>query len=94
SYLGAPGAGTLAESYERNIVKTLTNTIEYRFTVASNHNITALGGQEYVDGTNTSFNANTVGLTNDKLYLLGNGTANNRGVGSGKSEYAFKSLFG
>jgi TonB-linked SusC/RagA family outer membrane protein len=93
SFVGAPGAGTLTESYERNIVKTLTNTLEYKFSVGQN-NFTALAGQEYVDGTNQNFSGNTVGLTNDKLYLLGNGTATNRGVSSGKSEYAFKSLFG
>lgn len=92
SSVTAPGAGTLSESYERNITKTLTNTLEYKYSIGQN-NLTALLGQEYVDGTNQSFNANTSGLTNDKLYLLGNGTATNRGIGSGKSEYAFKSLF-
>lgn len=93
SYAAFPGAGTKSEAYSRNIVKTLTNTLEYKFNFGQN-NFTALAGQEYVDGTNTSFSANTQGLTNDKLWLLGNGTATNRGVASGMSEYAFKSLFG
>ena len=93
SHVGFPGAGTLNESYDRNITKTLNNTLEYKFNIGSN-NFTALAGQEYVDGTSQSISGNTVGLTNDKLYLLGNGTATNRGVSSGKSEYAFKSLFG
>jgi TonB-linked SusC/RagA family outer membrane protein len=93
SFIGALGAGTLTETYARNIVKTLTNTLEYKHSIGQN-NFTALAGQEYVDGTNTSFSGNTVGLTNDKLWLLGNGTATNRVVASGKSEYAFKSLFG
>ena len=93
SYAAFPGAGTLTENYERNILKTLTNTLEYKYSIGQN-NFTALAGQEYVDGVNQTTSAQTLGLTNDKLYLLGNGTATNRVTTSGKSEYAFKSLFG
>ena len=93
SYAAFPGAGTLTEDYRRQITKTLTNTIEYKHSIGQN-NFTILGGQEYVDGVDQRTGANTVGLTNDNLYLLGNGTATNRGVSSSKSEYAFKSLFG
>lgn len=92
SSVTAPGAGTLSETYDRSITKTLTNTLEYKKSFSQN-NFTALLGQEYVDGTSQGISGNTSGLTNDKLYLLGNGTATNRGVGSSKSEYAFKSLF-
>jgi TonB-linked SusC/RagA family outer membrane protein len=93
SFAGALGNGTLTESYDRQITKTWTNTLEYLFSIKQ-HNITALAGQEYVDGTNQNFSGNTVGLANDNLYLLQNGTPTNRGVSSGKSEYAYKSLFG
>ncbi|MES2652149.1 MAG: SusC/RagA family TonB-linked outer membrane protein [Bacteroidota bacterium] len=93
SYAAFPGAGTLNEEYTRTITKTLTNTLEYKHSIGQN-NFTALAGQEYVDGVDQRFNAVTQGLTNDNLYLLGNGTATNRGVGSSKTEYAFKSLFG
>jgi TonB-linked SusC/RagA family outer membrane protein len=93
SFAGALGNGTLAESYRRQITKTFTNTLEYLFSVKQ-HNITALAGQEYVDGVDQRFDASTVGLASDNLYLLQNGTPTNRGVGSSKSEYAYKSLFG
>ena len=89
----ALGNGNLTESYERRINKTATNTIEYRFSLGRN-NFTALGGQEYVDGVTQTFSGGTLSLPNDQLYLLQNGTANNRTVESGKSEYTFKSFFG
>ncbi|UKT63402.1 SusC/RagA family TonB-linked outer membrane protein [Pedobacter mucosus] len=88
-----PGAGTLSEYYSRRINKTLTNTIEYRFSLEK-HNFSVLGGQEYVDGVTQEFGANTSRLPNDNLFILQNGDASNRGVSSSKSEYAFKSLFG
>ena len=93
SFVGALGAGTLNEQYARRILKTWTNTLEYRFSFAQ-HNFTALAGQEYVDGTTGSFSGGTVGLPTDDLFLLQNGTATNRDVNSNKTEYAYKSLFG
>ncbi|WP_421945532.1 SusC/RagA family TonB-linked outer membrane protein [Pedobacter sp.] len=88
-----PGAGLLAESYSRKLNKTVTNTIEYRFSI-DRHNFTALGGQEYVDGVIQNFAASTSRLPNDGLFILQNGDATNRGVSSSKTEYSFKSLFG
>ncbi|KQS41011.1 SusC/RagA family TonB-linked outer membrane protein [Pedobacter sp. Leaf194] len=88
-----PGAGTLSEYYSRRINKTVTNTIEYKFSL-DKHNFTVLGGQEYVDGITQEFGANTSRLPNDNLFILQNGDASNRGVSSFKSEYTFKSLFG
>jgi hypothetical protein len=93
SYANALGAGTLAEAYDRNILKTWTNTLEYKFNVNAN-NFTVLAGQEYTDGTSQGFSASTSGLANDNLYLLGNGDETNRSTASSKSEYAYKSLFG
>ncbi len=93
SYAAFPGAGTLSETYTRRINKTATNTLEYRFSLEKN-NFSVLAGQEYVDGVDQTFNANTSGLPNDNLLVLQNGNATNRGVSSGKTEYAFKSLFG
>ena len=93
SFVGGLGAGTLNETYDRNLLKTWTNTLEYKFSF-NQHNFTALAGQEYVDGTRNQFSGNTVGLPTDDLFLLQNGTATNRGISSAKSEYAYKSLFG
>jgi len=93
SFIGGLGAGTLNETYDRNLLKTWTNTLEYKFSF-DQHNFNALAGQEYVDGTRNQFSGSTVGLPTDNLFLLQNGTATNRGVSSAKSEYAYKSLFG
>ncbi|RZL07855.1 MAG: SusC/RagA family TonB-linked outer membrane protein, partial [Pedobacter sp.] len=67
-----PAAGLLEERYSRRINKTVTNTIEYRFSL-DKHNFTVLGGQEYVDGVTQDFAANTSRLTNDGLFILQNG---------------------
>lgn len=92
-YAGSPGNGSLDESYSRNIIKTWTNTAEYKFNVGQN-NFTALAGHEYVDFTNNSFSAGTASSPFDNMWLLQNGNLTNRRVSSGMSEYAFNSFFG
>ena len=92
-YAGSPGNGSLDESYSRNIIKTWTNTAEYKFNFGQN-NFTALAGHEYVDGTNNSFSAGTASSPFDNMWLLQNGNLTNRRVSSGKTEYAFNSFFG
>jgi len=93
SYIGSPGNGSDQEFFTRFVSKTFTNTAEYRFTVASVHNITVLGGQEYTDGTTTAFNGITTGQTDDRLLSLSSGTLN-KNASSTISEYSYKSLFG
>ncbi|RZK73924.1 MAG: SusC/RagA family TonB-linked outer membrane protein, partial [Pedobacter sp.] len=92
-YANSPGNGSLDESYSRGIVKTWTNTGEYKFNFGQN-NFTALLGHEYVDGTTNSFSAGTAGSPFDNMWLLQNGNATNRRASSGKAEYSFNSLFG
>lgn len=92
-YAGSPGNGSLDESYGRSIIKTWTNTAEYKFNVGQN-NFTALAGHEYVDFTNNSFSAGTASSPFDNMWLLQNGNLTNRRVSSGMSEYAFNSFFG
>ncbi len=94
SYLGAPNNGTVTEYFTRGISKTFTNTIEYKFNVASVHNFTVLGGQEQYDGSTTAFQAGSVGFTDDRLLTLGNGSTTGVTDASSKSEFSYKSLFG
>ncbi len=94
SYLPFVNNGTLEEIYRRNIGKTWTNTLEYKFNIGGKHDITALAGQEYVDETYSEFSGKTEGLTDDRLVLLGNGIPTTRTMGSNKTEYTYKSLFG
>jgi TonB-linked SusC/RagA family outer membrane protein len=92
SFVGGLYNGSAAETYDRAVQRTLTNTIEYKFNVEQ-HNFTVLGGQEYVDFTRKQTNASAGGLADDRLLGLNNGTGT-RTVGSSESEYVYKSLFG
>jgi TonB-linked SusC/RagA family outer membrane protein len=91
SFVGGLYNGSAAETFDREIQRTLTNTIEYKFNI-DKHNFTVLGGQEYIDYDRKQTNASTTGLADDRLLGLGNGTGT-RTVGSSKSEYVYKSIF-
>lgn len=93
SYLGSLNNGSVSESYTREVTKTITNTAEYKFTVAKNHNFTLLAGQEFISDKLKSFTGSSTGQTDDRLVLISNGP-NNRNASSSISEYAFLSYFG
>lgn len=86
-------SGSSAESFTRGVSKTVTNTAEYKFSVASNHNITALLGHEFIDNKTTAFNAGSSGQSDDRLITLGAGPTVST-PGSSKSEYSYLSYFG
>jgi len=85
--------GYAYEYFSRSVTSTITNTIEYKFTVAGDHDITVLVGQEGIDNDYESFSGESRGQTDDRLMLLGNGP-NSRSVSQSKSEYAYLSYFG
>jgi len=93
SYIASLNNGYLQEDFSRGSTKTITNTAEYKFNVASVHNFTVLLGHEYIDYDFQSFYGYSSGQTDDRLMLLNNGP-NARDVSSSKSEYAFLSYFG
>lgn len=90
------GVGTWNQEYYKDISKTLTNTIEYKFGLPNTdrHRFTALVGHEYSDNTYMDNRASVGGLTDDRLLYLQNGTAATRSVTTNRSEYAFNSFFG
>lgn len=98
SYNNYGGGGATYEYFSRGVSKTITNTGEYKFNIASDHNFTALIGQEYIDNTTTELSVGTTGQTDDRLILLQNGpnvgtaTAGTNPT-STKSEYAYLSYF-
>ena len=94
SYLGNLNNGAASEEYQTAILKTITNTIDYRTLIHNVHDISMMIGQEATDYDESSFSASGSGLTDDRLTLLGQTIANGRGVGSSKSEYAYNSYFG
>ena len=93
SYVGSLGNGNVTESFARSVTQTVTNTLEYSFTLADKHNIGFLAGQEYITNNFESFNASSTGQNDDRLLLLTAGP-DNRDVGHSKSEYVFNSYFG
>lgn len=93
SYVGSLNNGSASESFERGTMNTLTNTAEYKFNVASDHDFTVLVGQEYIKSVTKGFNGSSTGQTDDRLVLIGAGP-NNRNAGSSLTEYAYQSFFG
>lgn len=93
SYRPSLNNGSASESFARTVSRTITNTAEYKFRIADEHNITALAGQEYIDYKNENFGGSSTGLTDDRLTLISNGPSN-RSVSAGITEYAYLSYFG
>ena len=92
SYIGSLNNGYVAEGFTRGVSKTITSTGEYKFSVAQEHNLTALVGHEFIGSDNSSFNAESRGQTDDRLILISAGP-NDRDGGSSKTEYAYNSYF-
>ncbi|MFD2967004.1 SusC/RagA family TonB-linked outer membrane protein [Sphingobacterium bambusae] len=93
SYGSNLGNGEGGEESDEQLMRTIQNTVEYRFSVSEKHNLAFLAGHEYVDYTREIFSASSTGMTDDRLILLPAGP-NNRNVGQSKVEYAFNSYFG
>jgi len=69
-----------------------TQTLDYNFTLGSDHNISILGGYESQKTTNDRFSASGTQFPNDKLRTLNSASAE-FAVGGTKSEYTFVSVF-
>jgi TonB-linked SusC/RagA family outer membrane protein len=93
SYINNPGNGNVEDGFTRDVSKTFTNTIEYKFTVKQAHHIDLLAGQEYQDESTTGFTAYGSGLSDDRLLLLGD-APNKVSIGSSEYDYAYNSYFG
>lgn len=85
-------SGASNEAFTRGVSKTITNTGEYRFDVASDHNVTVLLGQEFIDDVTTAFNAGSTGQSDDRLILLNQGTTGYTAASS-KIEFSYLSYF-
>lgn len=93
SFVQSLNNGRAYEFFSRNVTKTITNTIEYKFSIDNIHSVTALVGQEGVDNKSGNFSASSTGHTDDRLLLLPAGP-NNRNVTQAKAEFGFLSYFG
>tara|TARA_R110000868_G_scaffold151558_1_gene376072 strand:- start:1854 stop:4817 length:2964 start_codon:yes stop_codon:yes gene_type:complete len=95
SFVGSLGDGNSSERFDRGVTQTITNTLEYQFTLGDIHNFTALAGQEYVRYDYERFDAGSGGQSDDRLTLLSAGIdPAQRSATQSLSEYAFNSYFG
>jgi TonB-linked SusC/RagA family outer membrane protein len=93
SYLASLNNGYALESFARGVTKTITNTIEYKKRLFTDHQFTALVGHEGIGYDYTYFSAESSGQTDDRLMLLTSGPTG-RSVGASRSQYAYLSYFG
>lgn len=80
---GINSTASASEGFARYYRLTSTNTVEYKFSVAENHNITLLGGQEAIVNNQKEFGASSTGQNDERLASIANGTT------YGKPEYSF-----
>ena len=94
SYIGAPLNGARSRSTAIDYAATITNTIEYTFTLGDDHHIGLLAGQEGVANRYNYFDAYSAGITDDRLINLQNGTQATFDVSESYSASTFLSYFG
>lgn len=82
------------QSFTRYWRATSTNTIEYKFQVAENHNFTALVGQEAIINNSTGFGASGSGMSDGRLTTLSNASDDKpKTISESWSQYKFNSIF-
>lgn len=93
SYKASLNDGLSSRKYSKVLIRTLTNTLEYKFDWAQQHNFAVLLGQESVKNEGSDFSASGTGLINDDLTLLSN-TTKNKNVKEELSINTINSVFG
>ena len=94
SYVSNPLNGVRSRSNELEYAATITNTMEYSFSIADDHDFVVLAGQEGVLNHSDYFYAYSAGLTDDRLLNLNNGTQSTFDVEEEMSQSKFLSYFG
>lgn len=92
SFPGELENGSASRTYVRYLLKTLTNTLEYKFDIAD-HKFVALVGQESISSDYRYFSGSGVGLVNDNLLLLRHVTKE-KDVSESRSFNTTNSVFG
>lgn len=80
-------------STSRSSMWTITNTVEYKFDLSSDHDLTLLAGHEGIKSDVYGFSATASGLDDDDLLLISNATTPEMGSES-KTKYEYLSFFG
>ncbi len=82
-----------SESMTRYYNLTATNTAEYKFNIADNHNFVALVGQEAIVTQSENFGASATGMSDNRLNDVDQGTTFDN-PSYGLTETAYNSYFG
>ena len=90
---GTNGTGSVAEGFQRSATWTWTNTAEYKFSVADDHHITVLAGQESIYSETEVLRTSVTGVTNSDLLYVSKGTESSVPTYT-LSKYAYNSVFG
>ena len=94
SYIGAPQNGWRYRQHSLSYSATITNTIEYSFNVADEHQISVLAGHEGITNHSDAFDSYAEGIKDDRLINLQNGVQSTFDVTESLSESKFLSFFG
>ena len=96
SYPSSLGNGQTTERFARNVMRTITNTIEYSFDINELHKFTVLAAHEGVDSKYQEFGSRTSGQNDDRLTMLESGTTAQllSKDYNDDSAYAYLSFFG
>ena len=90
-----PKNGSRNEYYSRGIEWTFSNTAEYRFNIAEDHDFTLLLGHEYNQYDGNNFSAKGSGIKDYRLMHFEQVTdPEKKEIASGDSQYAYLSFFG
>lgn len=94
SYIPNNGIGNRGKSTDNTYSNTITNTIEYKFSLNKKNRFTILAGQEGVLNNYSYYYATSSGQTDDRLMNLQNGTQSTYSENETSSKSKFLSFFG
>ena len=90
----AAGSGSRSRSSGLGYAATITNTIEYSFSIANAHHVSVLAGHEGVANHAESLGASSDELTDDRLLNIQNGSKTTYDISESMSQSRFLSFFG
>ena len=90
----AGGAGSRTRRAGLGYAATITNTLEYSFSIGNEHHVTLLAGQEGVANYSESLGASSDELSDDRLLNLQNGSKDTYDISESNSASRFLSFFG
>ena len=90
----AGGSGSRSRQYGMSYAATITNTLEYSFSIADAHHFTVLAGHEGVANYSEALSASSEGLSDDRLTNLQNGQKDTYSMSESMSQSRFLSYFG